>query len=696
MTDQIFSSISELSKYIQTLILSEDVDGIIKTLKINTVKSGVVGPNKNINIWNYAGSTFLRTGKYKIAEKIYTEYYNTLCRLQKTLGRLHKGIPLHNMGISQCFQENTDFGIKHIILAFIEDVLHSSESEKVYKGGASSVLQGMCGVPFDYLSKIREIVQESSKIELYLDPINYYNNDLLSHIIKKIFNNYNEYLSEVWLWEKQAQNFYENGIYESSIEIYDNWYDTLLHYQENIDYRIHKGHPLFNSGQIRFIINLDDKKRSEGVNKVILSFIEDVITAQEPKGANYTASYRFLSSLGLSTYLQKIEDYIYREPITVSQRNPERIFDESEHISEKPIKMVSEDFNEIIQTKGRNEKRLNDALLKQKEISPDEDNKLLILKKWNSTSPRYPSDQDKKSIGGGYFFSWNGKGIVIDPGYDFLSNFFSKGYGISNIDLVIVSHAHNDHCQDLEVMLSLLYEYNGLEEVKEPHKIDLIISEGVQIKYERLFTIMKSIISCKVMIPSSKYDPTKSIDPSDLSNKNYQLTVFGCSVDHHERPWMENNTGFGLIFHLNKDGVQFKLGITGDTAFFKDLNVFYEECDVLIEHIGTVDESGNSKHLTHVGCYKLIEGLKSKPKMIILSEFGQELNGRRVTTCTGIESIINRGLIEEEIPVFAGDIKFEMKIDAMEILCSDTGEFVPYNLILDKEVDDDIIYVERE
>jgi glyoxylase-like metal-dependent hydrolase (beta-lactamase superfamily II) len=49
---------------------------------------------------------------------------------------------------------------------------------------------------------------------------------------------------------------------------------------------------------------------------------------------------------------------------------------------------------------------------------------------------------------------------VIDPGYDFLNILNRKDLklGIQDIDMVIITHDHPDHCAELENIITLLYE----------------------------------------------------------------------------------------------------------------------------------------------------------------------------------------------------------------------------------------------
>jgi len=84
---------------------------------------------------------------------------------------------------------------------------------------------------------------------------------------------------------------------------------------------------------------------------------------------------------------------------------------------------------------------------------------LVVLRKWNSYTPIIAENRNI-SKGGGYFLEVDGRGIVIDPGFNFIDNFKSAGYKFKAIDDIIISHAHNDHVADLESILTLLHKYN--------------------------------------------------------------------------------------------------------------------------------------------------------------------------------------------------------------------------------------------
>ena len=83
------------------------------------------------------------------------------------------------------------------------------------------------------------------------------------------------------------------------------------------------------------------------------------------------------------------------------------------------------------------------------------DNRLVFLKGFSSSIPLIKQAVvDLSELeGGGMYLSYNGYGIVIDPGINFLQSFHSYGFSLQNIKCVIVTHSHIDHCADLEKIL---------------------------------------------------------------------------------------------------------------------------------------------------------------------------------------------------------------------------------------------------
>ncbi|MDD3308180.1 MAG: MBL fold metallo-hydrolase [Acetobacterium sp.] len=94
-----------------------------------------------------------------------------------------------------------------------------------------------------------------------------------------------------------------------------------------------------------------------------------------------------------------------------------------------------------------------------------------VLRRWNSYTPII-ADNHFASKGGGYFINIKGKGIVVDPGFNFIDNFREAGHKFHEIDAVLITHAHNDHTADLESILTLLHKYNKELEGEETFNRD--------------------------------------------------------------------------------------------------------------------------------------------------------------------------------------------------------------------------------
>ena len=681
------SELLKIARALQQLSAQDNVNEIIALLNSKTAAKGPIHPDNEteLNIWNLPGyAYFLRQGKYEEAERIFQAFYENLLKNQDYVGRVHKGMALHNLGLSLFFQGKTEDAIKFFICAYIEDAIRGKGSLETEQLPASRVLRGFCGVPQSDLFKIRDFTVEVSCEEIPLRPESIYESQKIKEVILGIQRNYKEYIPETWKWERDGQRYLEKGEYEKSYSIYLKWFDALLKYQKSIAARVHKGHPLFNAGISRFL----QGNSNEAIKLLLLAYIEDVVSAFRVGESDKTAAFRNLSSIIQVSSLKDIEKTIFQmKSDAKSVDDPVKIIENLAGVEEKARKEFEETKKGIQDSKEKTEKEFVERISEKKEITDELDGTFYVLKRWNSITPRYPQAGPSESYGGGYFIIWNKKGIVVDPGYDFLRFFYKEGFGVLNIDLIIVTHAHDDHCQDLEAIFSVLHKLNVSGYA---HNIDLVISEGVQIKYSRLLTIMRQYVHDVILQPSHQ------IDPSTISGKQYDVEVRATMTNHHEEPWMKNNTGFGLLVSFKKDNETiFRIGLTGDTAFWNGIEREFELTDLLVEHIGTFGSS--NYHLTDVGCIELLQRVQTAPRLVVVSEFGEELRSNRVNVCTLIETVANRFSTQNtRVPVFAGDVDLKIKIPGLKIFCAETGRFEDYTEIVDKEIRGNVEYVKKE
>lgn len=328
---------------------------------------------------------------------------------------------------------------------------------------------------------------------------------------------------------------------------------------------------------------------------------------------------------------------------------------------------------------------------------------LSVLRKWNSYTPILPSEKGDNK-GGGYFLYHHGKGIVIDPGFNFIENFYQEGFKVADIDAVLISHAHNDHTVDLESILTLVYKHNDAIEdaIKEKmkgqekdeirkeirkeldekgKKIDLFINVGTFMKYSGWLNLKDSheINSVIILMPNTTYE---------LSEKYHDITIYTTKAKHHEV--IDEQYAIGFI--LDVAGV--KVGFTGDTGWDWDRNEIMVkpfldyEPRLVIAHLGSIkstefdyvkatceDERNKCFYRHHLGLLGMTKFLDTtKPELTIISEFGEELRGMRKPIVERIGKVLG-------LTCLPGDIGLHIRLSDLGVYCFVEEDFVDYKSI---------------
>lgn len=291
-------------------------------------------------------------------------------------------------------------------------------------------------------------------------------------------------------------------------------------------------------------------------------------------------------------------------------------------------------------------------------------NELRILRRWNSHSPSVAD-----VLGGGYFLRWQGKGTIVDPGCSFLRLFrrWTK-YSFRDVNMVIVTHDHIDHCQDLGTLISLFRQFNRwlVEKSGEvPRTWDMIVSYGVAGQFMSLlnhpdnapFVLWRRLFAGGRAIDASQDIPRflKSAEECNLLSEEPYLHAYArrasmllsdrmsyelraLPTEHKEL--LGASTGFGLRFELlrksNGTGPLERactVVITGDTALHNEMELLrhYGDTDVLVLHVGTMEQSGKAytgDHLCFQGVVAILDAIARSslkvPKLVVLTEWGYE------------------------------------------------------------------------
>jgi len=285
-----------------------------------------------------------------------------------------------------------------------------------------------------------------------------------------------------------------------------------------------------------------------------------------------------------------------------------------------------------------------------------------VLKRWNSYSPIL-SSSDNPSMGGGYFLSWQGKGIVVDPGISYVRNMVECGLRFADIDAVFVTHAHIDHCADFEPLLTLLYEYNKNRRSKK--HLDIFMNLGALRKFSGWVPMRSQELRLHALEPES----IRRLE-----------TTYGFSVQivpaRHDEV-LATEYAVGLIFSL---GEGCRIGITGDTGWDPALGEYYLGCRLLVPHIGSIKTQEFStpgylypNHLGIRGLTALVETVA--PEIVLISEFGEEFSGAlRVEVAKAIASVM-RQRVRREMCCLPADVGLKLRLPDFRVqVLDDAGK----------------------
>ena len=327
---------------------------------------------------------------------------------------------------------------------------------------------------------------------------------------------------------------------------------------------------------------------------------------------------------------------------------------------------------------------------------------LLLLRKWNSFTPIIPSKEDERYVGGGYFIYHRGCGNVIDPGYNFIENFCRAGCRITDIDNVILSHAHNDHTNDFESLLSLIYQYNRKNKIikssKEYKKINIYMNIGSFKKFSGLMDLRSSeYIDCIYTLSErSKYKLGEGVTVQalrayhdELISKKYAVGLKFSIGNGKDAKTILITSDTGLFPHKKGGLADEDVADVSKQEIWETYRLSSKPVHLLIVHIGSIREdefkasidAQNEKvfypnHLGIMGTIRVIS--KIKPRLAIVSEFGEELIDFQEDLIKSIEKVVNACFAPEDCPKFLpGDLPLIYSIEDEKIYCVLSKQLVP-------------------
>ena len=377
---------------------------------------------------------------------------------------------------------------------------------------------------------------------------------------------------------------------------------------------------------------------------------------------------------------------------------------------------------EYIRKKQAAEARMKDFLSPRSLFKKDV-KRFYVLRKWNSFTPVVPNfDDSDDAVGGGYFIYHSGRGTVIDPGYNFIENFFSAGGRIVDIDNIVITHAHNDHTIDFESILTLIYQYNAQNEKRSKRyhkKVNVYLNMGSFLKFSGILDLRNCPYIDRVIAlnPGSRFALDDGLQMTvlpayhdEIVSKDYSVGLhFSCKGDHRSRTTnLLFTSDSGLFPQTIKNNK-----VVADVRkkeLYETYQIDLHNIDVLVPHIGSIkereiDPSLNAKldeiiypnHLGIIGTARMITSIR--PKLVVLSEFGEELKDFLVDLTEMLQDVVD-GFFENKkghVPhVLPGDVSFVYDLAARAVYCPICRTFIPYRTVSYQLVDGTFFYYKAD
>ena len=292
------------------------------------------------------------------------------------------------------------------------------------------------------------------------------------------------------------------------------------------------------------------------------------------------------------------------------------------------------------------------------------DHYFINLKGMSSSTPiLYNNTFGTRLRGGGFYFRWNMFGIAVDPGLHFVTNMHECGLGISDIDVVIITHDHLDHTGDMLLLDDLEYQIKKSKSIqwyvcKEVYEAGKLAQDNMHLVSQGEEYELSPFVSFKAI-------ETRHIK-STLEYSDYLPTTFGCvfTLKAYQTP-------------SRKQVNERVIGYTSDTTYWDGMEKEYDNTDMLIANISSVRENDllmeeqNELHLGFSGCVKMLLGFSQAPRFFLLSEFWNGIEDIRFPVSKQLRRTAHRkGMDTTVVPAELG---MEIDLACMGVRCSSCG-----------------------
>lgn len=357
-------------------------------------------------------------------------------------------------------------------------------------------------------------------------------------------------------------------------------------------------------------------------------------------------------------------------------------------------------------------------------------NKLVVLKGMSSSTPAILNGAFNTQAyhGGGLFFNWEGCGIAIDPGHHFVENMHRIGLSILDIDVVVITHEHIDHTNDIRLLDDLNYSLlQSLNNENEEHIITWYVDKltyeviktlqksgsGFSDKTNKIYNILPKTINIKWEERTGEVTEQRSEEIEapgiELFSRDASAIIMNVERTFHEIDSMVSKSTeeymdhtFASSFELKSPSIRRKIFYSSDTCFKEPVSKCAAYSDIVIANISSVYEDDLLKikekrtHLGYMGCYKILESMrKYPPSLFLLSEFWNAKADIRYDVARYLmEDIIDsNGSCFKKTKIIPTEIGMQVDLEKLMLQCSVCKEFSDDVIIVRPEKEYDAIKI---
>lgn len=294
----------------------------------------------------------------------------------------------------------------------------------------------------------------------------------------------------------------------------------------------------------------------------------------------------------------------------------------------------------------------------------------------------------------GFYLKWHGKGIVINPGRNFLEQFHKAGFHITDIDIVVVTQIDHDSYADVKEIYELNYQLNKINTELQiihyylNHKAYLELSHILKpnFKQER-----NAIHGLELFVDSPDVE---KVDLTSEITLNYFPTSTKEALSHYHgdktRPQRPTNSPLGIRLDLRSPGSErksLKIGYISGTPWSPLLGHHLGSCDILFAGFGHTHINDFSKLnyneacLGYYGTYSLSEEVK--PQLLLCCEFDGRDGDIRLEVSRKLRQELHPTGDSTELPqvILPADTGLHVDLKNLQVRCSVSQEMVSPALV---------------